>query len=451
VTGYNRRMKVRRPSRLLVTALVAAAFFAGLSVDHVARAARRPPGEAYGPLDVFAEVLAYVQNGYVEEISAPDLVYGAIEGMVARLDPHTQFMRPEVYRALKEETSGEFEGLGLELTVKPEGLVVISPMAESPGERAGVLPGDRVLKIDGTSTRDMTLAEATRRMKGKAGTKVALEIMRDGFSAPQRYTLVRDRVRAQSVEWRVLDKERGFLYAKVRSFQERTDSGLKRALDQGRAALGGEIRGLVLDLRNDPGGLLDQAVRVSDRFLREGVIVSTEGRGRGSVDVERAHEKETEPGYPMIVLVNRGTASASEIVAGALQDHGRAVIMGTQTFGKGSVQQVIDLEDGSGLKLTVARYYTPKHRSIQELGITPDVVVPDAAPAARDDGELSERDLQRHLVREAVPVSAPAGASAVKPAVPPEDHQLRTALDYLRAASIFKAALPAPSSPSAKR
>jgi carboxyl-terminal processing protease len=451
MTRYNRGMKDRRPSRLLVTALIAAAFFAGLSIDHVARAARRPPGEPYGPLDVFAEVLAYVQNGYVEEVTAPDLVYGAIEGMMARLDPHSQFMRPEVYRALKEETSGEFEGLGLELTVKPEGLVVISPMGDSPGERAGLFPGDRVLKIDGTSTRDMSLAEATRRMKGKAGTKVALEIMRGSFSAPQSFTLVRDRVRAQSVEWRVLDRERAFLYAKVRSFQERTDGGLKKALDLGRAAVGGEIHGLVLDLRNDPGGLLDQAVRVSDRFLREGVIVSTEGRGRQSIDVERAHEKETEPGYPMIVLVNRGTASASEIVAGALQDHGRAVIMGTQTFGKGSVQQVIDLDDGSGLKLTVARYYTPKHRSIQELGITPDVVVPDAPPVARDDAEISERDLQRHLSREALPVSASAAASPVKPAVPPDDHQLSTALDYLRAASIFKASLPPVSSHSAKR
>jgi carboxyl-terminal processing protease len=451
VTRYNRAMKDRRPSRLLVWLLLGAAFFAGLSVDHVARAARRPPGEPYGPLDVFAEVLAYVQNGYVEEVAAPDLVYGAIEGMMARLDPHTQFMRPEVYRALKEETSGEFEGLGLELGVRPEGLVVISPMADSPGERAGVLPGDRLVKIDGVATRDMSLAEATRRMKGKAGTKVALELMRDGFASPQSFTLVRDRVRAQSVEWRVLDRERAFLYAKVRSFQERTDSGLKKALDAGRAAVGGEIRGLVLDLRNDPGGLLDQAVRVSDRFLRDGIIVSTEGRARQSVDVERAHEKETEPGYPMIVLVNRGTASASEIVAGALQDHGRAVIMGTQTFGKGSVQQVIDLEDGSGLKLTVARYYTPKHRSIQELGITPDVVVPDVAPVARDDAEVAERDLQRHLAREVLPVAGAAAGTPGKPAIPAGDHQLRTALDYLRAASIFKASLPPTSSPSAKR
>jgi carboxyl-terminal processing protease len=442
----------RRLSRAAVALLVAAAFFAGLSADHVAGAARRGSGEPYGPLDVFAEVLTYVQNGYVEPVSAKDLVYGAIEGMMARLDAHTQFMRPEVYRALKEETAGEFEGLGLELTVRAEGLVVVAPLADSPSERAGLLPGDRVLEIDGASTRDMSLPEATRRMKGRAGTKVSLRVMRDGFTAPQTFTVVRDRVRTQSVESRILDRERGFVYVKVKTFQERTDAALKKALDGARAALGAEIRGLVLDLRNDPGGLLEQAVRVADRFLREGVIVSTEGRDRSRPEVERKRGKETEPPYPVIVLVNRGTASASEIVAGALQDHGRAVIMGTQTFGKGSVQQVIDLEDGSGLKLTVARYYTPKHRSIQELGITPDVVVPDSAPQAREESEPGERDLKRHLAPEATPASAPAapGALASSP-LPASDFQLRTAVDYLRVASIFGSAAPGSTAASAKR
>src|SRR5919197_4407451 len=248
-------------SRMALVVLLGAAFFAGLSFDHVARAARRGSGEPYAPLDVFAEVLAYVQNGYVEPVSPQDLVYGAIEGMVSRLDAHTQFMRPEVYRALKEETAGEFEGLGLELAVRAEGLVVVSPLADSPGERAGMLPGDRVLEIDGAATRGMSLAEATRRMKGRAGTKVTLRIARDAFSSPQTFTLVRDRVRTQSVEWRVLDRDRAFAYVKVKSFQERTDAALKKALDGARAALGREIRGLVLDLRNDPGGLLEQAVR----------------------------------------------------------------------------------------------------------------------------------------------------------------------------------------------
>ena len=439
---------MRSRSRALTLALVAAAFFAGLSVDHVARASRRDGGQPYRALDIFADVLAYIENGYVEEVKEKDLVYGAIEGMVGRLDPHSQFMRPEVFRALKEETSGEFDGVGLELTMKDDQLVVISPIADAPGERAGILPGDRILRIDGAPTRDVTLSEAIRRMKGAPGSKIALEIMRDGFSSPQTLTLVRDRVRTQSVEWRVLDAERGYVLAKVKTFQDRTDSALKKGLDGARAQLGGEIRGLVLDLRNDPGGLLEQAVRVADRFLREGVVVSTEGRGRRNVEVERAHVKDTEPAYPMIVLVNRGTASASEIVAGALQDHGRALILGTQTFGKGSVQSVIDLEDGSGLKLTVARYFTPKHRSIQELGITPDVVVAEAMPPLRPEDGPGEKDLERHFRNDALPSSTTA---STRNALLAGDHQLRTAVDYLRAASIFKAgqALPPPS--SAKR
>jgi carboxyl-terminal processing protease len=261
---------------------------------------------------------------------------------------------------------------------------------------------------------------------------VVLEIMRDGFTAPQKLTLVRDRIRMQSVDWRVLDGARRYAYVRVKAFQERTDRGVRKALDEARAAMKGELRGLVLDLRNDPGGLLDQAVRVADLWLASGIIVTTEGRAKRNVEVEKAHEKDTEPGYPLIVLVNKGTASASEIVAGALQDHQRAVIMGTQTFGKGSVQTIIELEDGAGLKLTVARYFTPRHRSIQELGITPDVVVADAAPPLREDGP-AERDLKRHLRNE----------GGERPAAPAQgagdDYQLRTALDYLKAVDILKA------------
>jgi len=434
----------RAGPRVAVALVAGLSFFLGLSVDHAARAARRDAGQPYRSLDIFADVLAHVENGYVEEVKEKELVYGAIEGMMARLDPHSQFMRPEVFRALKEETSGEFDGVGLELEVRDDQLVVVAPIADAPGERAGIKAGDRILKIDGAATRDMVLADAVRRMKGPAGSKIALEIMRDGFTAPLPITVVRDRVRTQSVEWRVLDAEGGQVLVRVKTFQDRTDGALKKALDGARAQLKGEIRGLVLDLRNDPGGLLEQAVRVADRFLRDGVIVTTEGRNKRAAEVERAREKDTEPGYPMIVLVNRGTASASEIVAGALQDHGRAVIMGTQTFGKGSVQSVVDLEDGSGLKLTVARYYTPKHRSIQELGITPDVIVGEAAAASREEG-LAEKDLARHFRHG--PSGEPAGTGKGRQAL--GDHQLETALDYLRAASIFKGA--PPSQPAASR
>jgi carboxyl-terminal processing protease len=374
----------RLPSvrRAGVAALVAAAFFAGLSFDHAARAARDE--ERWRSLDVFAQVLAHVENQYVEDVPERELVYGAIDGMVARLDPHTAFLRPDVYRAMRDDTAGEFEGLGVELALRDGELTVIAPLADSPGERAGIRPGDRIVEIDGVTTRDVSAFEATRRLKGPVGTTVRLTLRRDGVEAPLALALVRDRVRTRSVEWRVADRARGVVYVQITSFQDRTDRGLKRALDGARAELGGEIRGLVLDLRSNPGGLLEQAVRVADRFLDDGVIVSTEGRARRSVEVEKAHAKDTEPRYPMAVLVNRGSASASEIVAGALQDHGRAAVVGTTTFGKGSVQQVIDLADGAGLKLTVARYFTPNHRSIQDRGIEPDLVVADrpAPPAS---------------------------------------------------------------------
>jgi carboxyl-terminal processing protease len=437
---------MRRPrlfARLGLVLVLAVTFFAGLAFDHVAAAARRGSAQPYRALDVFSDVLAHVENSYVEDVDEKDLVYGAIDGMMARLDPHSVFMRPDVYRQMRDETTGEFDGLGLELTINDGQLTVIAPVAESPGERAGVRAGDRLLAIDGSPTKEMTLAEATRRMKGPAGTKVTLEIMRDGFSSPQKLVLVRDRIRTQSVDMRILDADRRYAYVRVRTFQERTDKNIVKALDDARAQLGAQIRGLVLDLRNNPGGLLDQAVRVSDVFLSSGIIVTTAGRERRNVEVERAREKDTEPPYPLIVLVNRGTASASEIVAGALQDHGRAVIMGTPTFGKGSVQTIIELEDGSGLKLTVARYYTPRSRSIQELGIAPDVVVADIAPQRLDDAQSGERELRRHLKNDA---PGPASTSNV-----PDDHQIKTALDYLKAVDIFKASIEPPRGVAAKK
>jgi carboxyl-terminal processing protease len=424
-------MKVRRA---VVAALVAAAFFAGLSLDHVARAARRDAGQPYRPLDIFADVLANVENAYVEDVKEKDLVYGAIEGMMGELDPHSQFMRPEVFKALKEETTGEFVGVGLELAVKDDRLLVVAPIADTPAERAGIRAGDRILSIDGVAMHDVPLEDAVRRLKGEAGSKVTLVVAREGVAAPLRLVVARRRVRAQSVEWRVADGGRGHVYVRIKAFQDRTGQELRKALEGARGKLKGEIRGLVLDLRNDPGGLLDQAVRVADRFLREGIIVSTEGRRGSHREVERAHEKDTEPGYPMVVLVNRGTASASEIVAGALQDHGRAVILGTRTFGKGSVQTVIDLEDGSGLKLTVARYYTPNHRSIQEAGIAPDLVVPETPePAPAEEGP-GEKDLANHIRNENAKAASEAGARA---GAARDDRQLGAALDTLRVAGIF--------------
>jgi carboxyl-terminal processing protease len=426
----------RRRPRPLPTALLLAFLWAAPAVA----APRRDATQPYRSLDVLAEVLAYIQNGYVEELSEKELVQAAVEGMVQRLDPHSMILRPDVYRAMRDETAGEFDGVGLEVTQSGDDLVVVAPLADSPAERAGILSGDRIVAIDGTATKDMPVGDATRRMKGAAGTKVVVAVARPAFREPQSFALVRDHVRTTSVDWRIIDKAAGTVYVRVRVFQDRSDRELRQALEAARKELGGPIQGLVLDLRNNPGGLLDQAVKIADRFLAKGIIVSTEARGK-KPEVEEAHEKDTEPGYPVVLLVNRGSASASEIVAGALQDHGRAVVVGTQTFGKGSVQTVVELEDGSALKLTVAKYYTPNHRSIQERGITPDVVVADSPPPSppASEGEgMSERSLKNHLVNEQAPPAADTTQSGRNPGSTRPDPQFDRAVDLLRAAKVFR-------------
>ena len=396
-------------------------------------------GSLYRELDVFSRVLADIENEYVEPVDEKRLVYGAIRGMLATLDPHSLFMDPQQYQQMKADTTGEFGGLGLEVTLRGGTLVVVSPIDDTPAARAGIEPGDQILQIDRLSTRDLSLAQAIERMQGPPGTKVDLLVMRHGFSQPRLLSIVREHIRINPVEARLVEGNLG--YVRVRSFQDRTDGYLATALEKLHAAAGGPLAGLVLDLRNNPGGLLDEAVRVADRFLESGVIVTTEGRNHEHVEKELAHPRGTEPNYPMIVLVNGGSASASEIVAGALQDHGRAVIMGTQTFGKGFVQTVIELPDGSGLKLTVAKYYTPKHRSIQEEGITPDVLVRQVQDSGSDEPVgPRERDLPNHLRHEG---PEPAGAAA--PLTPPSgekgDFQLRTAIDYLKTWKIFRSEL----------
>jgi carboxyl-terminal processing protease len=384
----------------------------------------------YKQLELFARVLSYVQNNYVERVDERQLVYGAIRGMLDTLDPHTVFMPPEVFKEMKIDTSGEFGGLGLDVVKRGEVLVVVSPVDDTPAARAGIQPGDEILAIDGESTKGMDVGRASAKMRGPAGQRVTLTLMRAGFSQPQDIVLLRDHVRIVSVE--------GALYGaigwvRLKNFQERTDAALKKELDRLRAQNGGrELAGLVLDLRNNPGGLLDQAVAVSDRFLPGRLtIVTTRGRGGRNLTEEKSREAGTEPDYPMVVLVNAGSASASEIVAGALQDHGRATVLGTPTFGKGSVQTVIELEDGSGLKLTIARYYTPKGRSIQERGIEPDYLVPAEGPGR----EVREKDLRRHFRNPDAGVADAVRRLAAQPSWEAtgkvSDPQLRTALDFV--------------------
>ncbi|HYV45250.1 MAG TPA: S41 family peptidase [Myxococcaceae bacterium] len=399
------------------------------------------PGSAegtYKQLELFARVLSYVENNYVEPVDDQQLMYGAIKGMLDTLDPHTVFMPPDVFKEMKIDTSGEFGGLGIEIAKKNDVITVVAPIDDTPAARAGVRPGDQILKIDDEITKGMDLSQAIAKMRGPAGKKVLLTIMREGFNAPREIAIIRDHIRIVSVEGALYG---GIAHIKVKNFQERTDAYLRKELDRLRALNGGrELRGLVLDLRNNPGGLLDQAVAISDRFLPGGLaIVTTRGRNGRNTTEERSKDRDTEKGYPMVVLVNSGSASASEIVAGALQDHGRGVIMGTPTFGKGSVQTVIELEDGSGLKLTIARYYTPKGRSIQERGITPDFMVTDDASEARASADqLRERDLKGHFKAEGAAEALDAATHRLPANLKDwdvtgklTDYQLKIALNYL--------------------
>jgi len=434
-----------RRGRARFALLIVAATFGGLFAARVAKAANDATGP-YRKLDVFSHVLSLIQNNYVEDVDDARLLYGAIDGMVRTLDPHSTFMDPKAYAALKQETDGEYGGVGLEIAARGDDLVVVSPVDDSPASRAGIAPGDRVLEIDGAQTRGWKDTDAVKALMGAPGTKCVIKVSRASWPEPRSLTLVRDVIRVVSVEQRLYGRRYG--YVKIKNFQDRTDSYLKKALDSLRGQAGGQLAGLVLDLRHNPGGLLDQAVKVADRFLLDGIIVTTKGRGNKHVEVERAHAKDTEPSYPLIVLVDGGTASASEIVAGALQDHGRAVVMGTPTFGKGSVQTVIELEDGSGLKLTIARYYTPSGRSIQEKGITPDLFVrqqPGPVEVSEDDSPR-ERNLPNHFkaeeaVASVVPVSASLPKLPQQPGDPNDDFQLKTALDTLRTWQIFRASL----------
>ena len=328
-------------------------------------------GATYEQLRLFTEVLSIVQNQYVDEVPPKELIYSAIKGTLRGLDPHSSFLDPESYREMQVETSGSFGGLGIEITLKDDILTVVAPIEGTPAYRAGLQTGDKIVKIDGLVTKDMSLPDAVKRMRGKPGTKVTISVVREGWTESKDYDIVREQIRVQSV--RTHDLGGGVAYIRLRQFQEQTPSDLDGALD--KFAKSG-MKSLILDLRNNPGGLLTAAVEVSEKFVEDGkLVVYTEGRVRNQNMRFSAHAKKSFNTMPMVILVNQGSASASEIVAGALQDWGRAMVVGTQTFGKGSVQTIIPLSDGSGLRLTTAKYFTPKGRSIHGKGITPDIVV----------------------------------------------------------------------------
>jgi carboxyl-terminal processing protease len=426
-------MSPRPPrSRTLAILLPCVACFAGgIVASQPILAGRFDP---YKKLSVFTKVLSYIETNYVENVSESDLMFGAARGLTDVLDPHSRFMDPEEYDRLKRETEGDTEitGIGIDLERRKRGLVVVSPIEGSPAYKAGVEPGDIIKKIDGTDADSLEWEDAVARIQGPDGSDVVLVVERRGKELT--YKIRRQKFEVRSVEGRMLDD--GYGYVKIRVFSANTDSKLLESLEdiKKKADPKGGLRGLVLDMRRNPGGLLDQGVRVADRFLSDGLIVRTVGKGGREMDRQMAHSRGSWTGFPMVVLVDGATASAAEIVAGALQDHERAVIMGGQSFGKGSVQTVMEI-DGCGakpcgLKLTVSRYFTPSGRSIQNQGITPDVFVDASAPPDGDDEILREKNYQRHLRNDQGELPPARKRLA--------DHQLQVAFEYLRSWAVFQ-------------
>lgn len=424
-------------------------------------------------LKTFTDVISIVQRDYVSEVNSRTLVEGAIKGMLTSLDPHSGYLDPDFYQDLQAQTKGEFGGLGIEITFKDGLLVVVAPMEGSPAERAGVRAGDVIVKIQGEYTKEFSLVDAVKRLRGPRGTPIAISVSRKGSPQLLDIAIVRENISVKSVRSRCLEK--GLGYVRISQFVEKTADDLAAALRKlHRKSDGSQLKGLVLDLRNNPGGLLTQAIKVSDMFLARGVIVYTDGRMESQKQRFYAHPRGTQPEYPIVVLVNGGSASASEIIAGALKDHGRAIVVGAQTFGKGSVQTITPLENGGALTLTTALYYLKSGRSIQAQGVSPDIeldapmleeeVVPPSPQQQAERFIVRERDLpgairnpsdrsksERSSTEHDATEELPAGAPIPKPFDPERaeladwlsrDKQFAKALEVLRTFDTVRAALP---------
>jgi len=436
--------------------LAVAVFVAGFVVGDLTTSRHAAQATvAYSKLKLFGDVLSVVQNSYVEEVSSDNLIKGAINGMIQTLDPHSSYLTPEMLKQVEVETKGTFGGLGIEIGMKDGFLTVIAPIEDTPAARAGLQAGDRIVRIENESTKNMNVMDAVKRLRGEPGTKVTITVVRESSPDAKSYTITRDIIKIKSVRARYIGD--GIGYIRLAQFQQDSHAELERAV-QGFLKEKGGLRGLVLDLRNNPGGLLDQAVKIADEFIDSGLIVYTDGRVEAQKTKYAARKEGTYTGFPIVVLVNAGSASASEIVAGALQDHGRAIILGQRTFGKASVQTILPLDDGSALRLTTARYYTPNGRSIQAKGIEPDILVTDGREAPEGHpGALREKDIERHLrgEEEEAPAAAPAppkeekksdrkGSRKEAPADPDarkedaKDPQLDRAVELLKGWEIFK-------------
>ena len=403
-----------------------------------AEISQRDRETTYKQLEIFSNVLSILQDNYVEEIDTKDVLNGAIRGLLFSLDPHSSYLPPEGFKELQEETQGSFSGIGIEVTIKNDLLTIVSPIAETPADRAGLKANDIIIEINGTKTKNMGPYEAIKKLRGPKGTEVIISIHREGWENLKEITLTREIIPLQSVKAEFLSP--GFIYVRITNFQSHSSKDFKTKLQQLKKEH--SIKGLILDLRNNPGGLLHQAVSIADYFLDEGRIVYTKGRRKEQNTVFSAHET-GEKKYPLVILVNEGSASASEIVAGAVQAHKRGIIVGTQSFGKGSVQTIIPLPDGAGLRMTTARYYTPDDRSIQALGITPDVVVPfvPCIPPEKEDAQrkfIKEVDLENHLPGSDESLTQTEDKTNAKLEQRLlEDNQLRSAYNILKSLNLF--------------
>jgi carboxyl-terminal processing protease len=425
-------------SVLTIIVLISSFFILNEKLNFLENVDARESGH-YTQIKTFAETLSLVKKNYVEEVTEKDLVYGAIKGMLSSLDPHSSFMPPEAFKEMQIDTKGEFGGLGIQIGIKDKILTIIAPIDDTPADKAGVKAGDKIIKIEGESTKDITLHEAVSKLRGPKGTSVTITILREGLEKPKDISIVRDIIKLKSVKSRVV--EEGIGYVKLTQFQERTVSDLKKALNKLSKE---QIHSLILDLRNNPGGLLKGAVDVTSQFLPPGkLVVYIKGRSGDKTEFPTVNGNQYVK-YPMIVLVNEGSASASEIVSGALQDLERALVIGTQTFGKGSVQTVMPLSDGSALRLTTARYYTPNGRSIQTTGITPDVIVNlEAKEGTKTHPVFREKDLDKHLKNDNSSDNESDKKDQKVVEVPSkvdedDDAQLQHAVDLLKSWKVFK-------------
>ncbi|MBF0463848.1 MAG: S41 family peptidase [Nitrospirae bacterium] len=424
----------KRLKHLLIWTAFVAIIASGVAVGRWTVKSVSAESETYQELKLFTEVISLVKSSYVEEVKTKDLIYGAIKGMISSLDPHSAFMTPDMYKEMKVDTKGEFGGVGIQIGKKGGLLTVIAPIEDTPAYLAGIKAGDVITKVNGEITDKMTLMDAVNKMRGPRGTKVILSILRKGWTEPKDFTISREIIKVKSVKNKVLEGNIG--YIKISQFQEKTVQDLVKAINTLKEK---KITSVIVDLRNDPGGLLQSAVGVAEQFLpSHKLVVYIKDRSGDKKDFYTESEGKLDM-LPMVVLVNEGSASASEIVAGALKDWNRAVILGVTTFGKGSVQSVLGLSDGSGLRLTTARYYTPNGISIQNTGITPDIIVKIKSENGKEHKVLREKDLTGHLQNEQIETKEGEESDSTPLELEEKDDtQLQRAIDILKTGDTLK-------------